>query len=65
MQLTVTITMGNDAMQTGEDLADALRRVAKEVEDLRMTEAHAERLSGRIRDVNGNTVGGWSVTGTA
>jgi hypothetical protein len=56
---TLTIWMGNDAMQEGNDamqeasdVATALRDVADKVE------AH-EATWGTIRDANGNTVGEW------
>ena len=64
MQFTLTITLGNDAMQSGEDLAAALHSVADKlaalgadpIEDLDDYDA-----SGRVRDENGNTVGRWSL----
>jgi hypothetical protein len=65
MTLTITITMGNDAMQTIEDLSAALRKVAREVDELDMIEAGSEILSGRIRDANANSVGEWNITGKA
>lgn len=46
---TLEITLGNAAMKSREDLASALRKVAGELCD--------GSDSGRIRDVNGNTVG--------
>lgn len=50
-RFTLTIELGNDAMQTGADIADALRRVAARQEEW-------ERgTDGAIRDENGNTVG--------
>lgn len=48
-RFTVTIDVGNDAMQTLEDIAGTLEGVA---ERLRMGES-----SGKVRDLNGNTVG--------
>lgn len=45
----VMIKTGNDAMQAGEHLASALRIVADRLEE--------GRLSGGIKDENGNTVG--------
>jgi hypothetical protein len=48
-QFTVKIYLGNDAMQTPEDVADALRRVAEQLEN--------GTTEGSIRDINGNTVG--------
>lgn len=52
---TLTITLGNDAMQTREDISGALRNVAAMLEwDV--------TTGGPIRDANGNTVGEWKVT---
>lgn len=48
---TLKITLGNAAMRTPLDVADALRRAAAGVE--------RGEESGTIRDVNGNTVGTW------
>lgn len=47
------IELGNAAMQEPEHVAAALRSVAQQLED------HARTGPGRIRDVNGNTVGGY------
>jgi hypothetical protein len=44
------IELGNDAMQTGPDVAAALREVADQIE-------HNLEARGNIRDLNGNTVG--------
>jgi hypothetical protein len=46
---TLNIDLGNDAMQSGPDVADALRDVADRVE-----QGHT---FGKIIDGNGNTVG--------
>jgi hypothetical protein len=55
----LTIELGNDAMQSPADIARALRRVA---ETWGMIEgAAAVGEEGEIRDLNGNTVGGWEV----
>ncbi len=57
---TLTITLGNDAMQTLGDVADALARVSRYVE------AHAwDIIPGESRgifDENGNRVGEWSMS---
>lgn len=54
----LTIYLGNAAMLTGEDVADALREVAECVESLsELTEPY----NGTIRDLNGNAVGRWAV----
>lgn len=49
-QFSLTIILGNDAMRTPEDVADALRRTADRV--------YTER--GAIFDANGNRVGGFA-----
>jgi DUF917 family protein len=53
MEFTLTIQLGNAAMQTGEDVAEALARVADSLQ--------GGVQSGTIRDVNGNTVGSWDL----
>ena len=50
---TATIYLGNEAMKDRTDLADALLRLSNEILE--------EARSGVIRDVNGNTVGYWSI----
>ena len=54
MKLSLTIDMGNDAMQDGTDLADCLRREAQRMED--------GFTSGYITDANGNQVGYWEIS---
>ena len=56
--MTLKIKLGNDAMQTPEDIADALRRTAD-----RITDSVLNGATFNIRDTNGNTVGQWKVTG--
>ena len=53
----LSISLGNDAMLVGQDIADALRGVADRVQNL----GQATHASGFVHDVNGNTVGSWSV----
>lgn len=53
-KFTLSIDLGNEAMQTGEDVATALKAVASKL-------AHGED-SGRVRDENGNTVGEWDLS---
>lgn len=50
--LTISIELGNDAMQTPAQAADALRTVADRIEN--------NTLSGVVVDDNGNTVGHWN-----
>ena len=54
---TLTIELGDDAMQNNFDVSEALRETAEHVE----LSAHPDlyRDSGIIKDVNGNTVGRW------
>jgi hypothetical protein len=52
-RFTLTVELGNAAMSTPEDVADALREVADALE--------AGASSGIVRDVNGNTVGRWEL----
>lgn len=57
-KFTLTIKLGNAAMQTGQDVAGALADVVRDV-------IHWEDLSGMMRpiiDDNGNRVGEWEVT---
>ena len=49
---SLTIITGNEAMKTNLDLAEALEQVAERL--------RGGEWSGRIRDVNGNTVGQFS-----
>lgn len=54
---TVKIKLGNAAMQTAEDIAEALRRLADKVES-----ADVESDRGVVMDLNGNQVGSWEIT---
>jgi len=52
------ISLGNEAMQCPNDVAEALRKLAKKldaVDDFALTDG------GKIMDANGNSVGEWSV----
>lgn len=55
---TLSIQIGNAAMQDGYDVAEALRTVASRVEGLA---GYAPPYSGSIYDTNGNKVGRWAV----
>jgi hypothetical protein len=58
MTFTLTIKLGNDAMQTEQDISDALQALINE------GSITIGRGNGRnIRDLNGNAVGSWKVTG--
>ena len=52
-KFTLEIEMGNDAMQTTEDIIDALKQVIKKME--------SGRDGGFIQDVNGNNVGTFDI----
>jgi len=55
---TVAIELGNDAMQEPNEVADALYRVARKLEN---DGNWAYVDEGTIRDINGNTVGSWKL----
>lgn len=50
---TLKIALGNDAMNSPEEVAAALRAVADRLD--------AGRTQGTILDANGNTVGTWDL----
>lgn len=52
-KFTLEITLGNEAMQTPEDIADALRKAANLLE--------AGNGTGNIYDLNGNSVGSYAI----
>jgi hypothetical protein len=58
MTFTMTIELGNDAMQTYADLATATRRIFS---DFARQHEPVEDNAGRIYDANGNKVGTWSI----
>ena len=53
------ITLGNAAMSSGEDLAWALRNLADKLERTYGCAELEAGEKGRMRDLNGNTVGTW------
>lgn len=55
-RFNLTIKLGNDAMQTPYDVAEALRDAAQQID------MHGDMSHGRIFDANGNRVGEWGVT---
>lgn len=59
LELRVTIRLGNDAMQTGEDLSDALRVIASDVKYLGTLSRGTHAVT--VLDVNGNRVGQWKI----
>ena len=57
---TLTLNLGNEAMQTAEDISNALTRAAGWIEDYAAREVeHGGSMS--LKDQNGNTVGMWTV----
>lgn len=56
MEFVLTLKMGNDGMQDEHDVARALRIEAEKIECFGL-----DHGPGRIRDINGNTVGEWAV----
>jgi len=65
MQLRLQIVLGNDGMLTGEDLADALERVAANVREYYESAAvHEPTHPAKILDRNGQGVGGWKIEET-
>jgi hypothetical protein len=59
-QFTLKINLGNEAMQTGYDIAYAVRDVAFRLQDYGNIE-NIRTCKGTISDINGNTVGSWQV----
>lgn len=57
MTFTITIRLGNDAMQTTENVAAALEKTAEKIRDYQDPPAAGE--GGRVMDVNGQSVGEW------
>ena len=62
MKFTLTIDLGNDAMQTYADLRAALKYVSAYTREYRGRDEALEPYDNAlVRDVNGNTVGGWTI----
>lgn len=61
MKFLLQIELGNDAMQTGQDVASALDLIAEPRATLPTLTMLSDGDSGNIRDSNGNTVGKWEV----
>lgn len=60
MKFRLEIELGNDAMRTGADVADALRGVAHRIDSLSETPKEMGP-AGMVYDANGNAVGDWVV----
>jgi hypothetical protein len=61
VEFNLTIRLGNSAMQSGEDIARALDKVANSAQDLGEIQ-EGDAHGARIMDANGNAVGEWSIT---
>lgn len=62
MRFVVDIHLGNDAMQTGPDVADALRKVADFIDENGSPYDILNVYGGRhIRDRNGSRCGMWKI----
>jgi hypothetical protein len=58
MTFTLKIELGNDAMQTGDDVNLALKSIFNRTSECDVLSKGNE---GSIRDLNGNSVGSWEV----
>jgi hypothetical protein len=58
-KFTLEITLGNDAMRTRTDIEQALRELGQNLRY--MSDPPESGDSGKIMDVNGNSVGKWEV----
>lgn len=61
-QFTIQIKLGNEAMQTPDDIAGALEETAQKLVRRQSQYDPATADEGPIIDLNGNTVGVWRVT---
>lgn len=61
MKFVLEIELGNDAMENGADVGEALRRVAESVYLPVGCIVTPTIAPVKIRDINGNTVGKWEV----
>ena len=69
MRFTLDVELGNDAMQTPLDVAEALQRLVGDISQRTMGNPGTEIvmgphtvIAGNLRDGNGNRVGNWRVT---
>lgn len=61
MKFQLEIELGNDAMQTYDDVSQALKSVRAYLKEYRQSEEVEADDNAPIRDLNGNTVGKWEV----
>ena len=52
---TVELELGNEAMQTQDDIISALKNVIRQLPSVAMSKG----IAVKIKDANGNTVGKW------
>lgn len=62
-QFILAIDLENAAMQDQHDVARALRDVADRLNKYVSTNFGPYCIEGKIKDINGNTVGKWEVKG--
>lgn len=60
MKFTLEIELGNDAMQTRDDIEEALRSAGQNLRY--MSDPPEDGDGGGIMDLNGNNVGKWRVS---
>jgi hypothetical protein len=56
-QFILKITLGNEVMQTGYDIAMVLKALSKRIDSVDDIKGEY----GKLMDLNGNTVGSWQV----
>jgi hypothetical protein len=63
MKFTLTIELGNDAMQSYQDLRDALKQVATKLGSRQhcMKGTPSDGDGSKVMDENGNSVGEWKI----
>jgi hypothetical protein len=64
MHFNLHIELGNDAMQSSQDLVQALRGVAQRIQDAEYVEQcqqEGDDIDRGISDINGNHIGEWSL----
>lgn len=60
MEFTLRIELGNEAMQTRQDIENALRKLGQNLPY--MSDPPEAGDDGTIHDINGNRIGEWSVS---
>lgn len=62
-KFTIEIEIGNDGVQTADDIAQILYSTADKIIDVTGSDPLAEHVGAfkNVRDLNGNTVGLWQV----